>query len=115
MRSVSVSARVARPSRASESIAGVINPYRASFNADYADPAVAAEVASSMIPPIVPTLYLHGREDGAIGAELVKQAQDYLPAPGSRFELLDDVGHFLHLERPDLIWRHIEAWLPEPA
>ena len=27
----------------------------------------------------------------------------YLPAPGSAFELVDGVGHFLHLERPGAI------------
>ncbi|SIB88914.1 Probable epoxide hydrolase EphC [Mycobacteroides abscessus subsp. bolletii] len=98
-----------------DTIAGVINPYRASFNPDFADPTVDPEVVASMAPPSVPTLYLHGRTDGAMGSELVELAQDHLPAPGSRFELLDDVGHFLHLEDPDLIWRRIRSWLPEPA
>lgn len=98
-----------------ETISGVISPYRASFSPDHADPAAEAEAAASMNPPPIPTLYLHGSADGAMGAELVKEAADHLPAPGSRFELLDGVGHFLHLEDPDLIWQRIAAWLPAPA
>lgn len=98
-----------------DTIAGVINPYRASFSADHADPGAMAEAAASMNPPPVPTLYLHGTADGAMGAELVKDSGAFLPAPGSRFELLERLGHFLHLEDPALIWRRIHAWLPELA
>ncbi len=94
-----------------DTIAGVINPYRASFSPELADPAVAEEAAASMHLPPVPTLYLHGSTDGAIGAELLADVGAYLPAAGSAFQLLDGVGHFLHLEQPDEVWRRISAWL----
>ena len=38
------------------SIAGIICPYRASFNPDFGDPAVAAEAAATLAPPPVRTL-----------------------------------------------------------
>lgn len=60
--------------------------------------------------PAQPTLYLHGARDGCIGAELVKDAGAQL-SPGSRFSIVNDAGHFLHLERPDLVNGEILAWL----
>lgn len=96
-----------------ETIAGVVNPYRASFNAEVAEPDTEAEAAASMCLPPIPTLYLHGSTDGAIGAELLTDVAGCLPADGSVFELLDGVGHFLHLETPDEVWRRIGGWLTD--
>jgi pimeloyl-ACP methyl ester carboxylesterase len=94
-----------------DNISAIVNPYRASFNPDFADASAQAEAAATMMLPPVPTLYLHGARDGAIGAELVAHAAEHLPATGSEFKLLDDVGHFLHLEDPDGVWAHIRTWL----
>ncbi len=95
----------------SDTIAGVLGPYRASFNQDFADPSTVEEAASMFGLPAVPTYYLHGSDDGAIGAELLGDVTTYLPAPGSAFELVDGVGHFLHLERPDVLATKILSWL----
>ena len=35
----------------------------------------------------------------------------HLPAAGSAFEIIDGVGHFLHLEKPELIAAKISDWL----
>lgn len=94
-----------------ETIAGVINPYRAMFNPDYADPDATAEAAATYAAPPIPTLYLHGKNDGGLGAELLDGVEEQLPAAGSKFELIDGVGHFLHLEKPDLIAERICSWL----
>lgn len=94
-----------------ETIGGVINPYRASFNPEFADESTLAEAAASMALPPIPTYYLHGADDGAIGAELVSDVAHHLPAPGSAFEIVDGVGHFLHLERPHVLADKIIAWL----
>jgi pimeloyl-ACP methyl ester carboxylesterase len=94
-----------------ETIAGVINPYRASFNPQCGDPEAQTEALAALSVPPIPTLYLHGRQDGAIGAELLDDALTSLPAPGSAFELLEGVGHFLHLEAPDAVADRIVAWL----
>ncbi len=48
----------------------------------------------------VPTLHLAGSEDGCMHAGQAAGAERELPA-GSVVEVMDGVGHFLHLERPD--------------
>ena len=70
-----------------------------------------AEASATMQPPPVPTLFLHGARDGAIGAELLGDLAPHLPADGSVAEIVEDVGHFLHLEKPELIATKIGAWL----
>ncbi|WP_188195769.1 alpha/beta fold hydrolase [Nonomuraea sp. SYSU D8015] len=57
-----------------------------------------------------PVLYLHGAQDGCLGAELVKDAPSHLP-PGSRTELVAGAGHFLHLERPAEVNQLILDWI----
>ncbi len=57
-----------------------------------------------------PTLYLHGAADGCIGADLARGAEPLL-APSSRMVVVDDAGHFLHLEKPAEINEHILAWV----
>jgi pimeloyl-ACP methyl ester carboxylesterase len=69
----------------------------------------AEQRALAETPP-QPTLYLHGDRDGCIGADLVTRAPDHL-SPESTFVVLDDVGHFLHLEDPDRINGEILGWL----
>ena len=90
---------------------GVISPYRSTFNPQFADPEAVDEAAATMSLPAVPTLYLHGARDGAIGADLLGDVTEHLPVPGSAFELMDDVGHFLHLEQPEALWAKISGWL----
>lgn len=94
-----------------DTIASVVNPYRASFDPAFADPAVESEALAAVGLPPVPTLYLHGQRDGAIGADLLGDVGQFLPAPGSGFEILDGVGHFLHLEEPQTVWERIGGWL----
>ena len=93
-----------------DTIEGVISPYR-SLNPDYVDPDAAAEAEATLNLPALPTLFLHGANDGAIGVELLTEVDRYLPGAGSSFEIVNEVGHFLHLEAPDIIWRKIKAWL----
>jgi pimeloyl-ACP methyl ester carboxylesterase len=59
--------------------------------------------------PGQPTLYLHGAADGAFGVAGITGAQEELSA-GSHVEVLPDVGHFLHLERPAEVNRMILDW-----
>ena len=59
-----------------------------------------------------PLLYLHGTNDGCHG---VSQEQvDRVPGyggPGSASELIDGVGHFMLVERPQEINERITGWL----
>lgn len=57
-----------------------------------------------------PTLYLHGADDGCIGVELARGAERLL-APSSRMVVIDDAGHFLHLEKPGEVNDHILTWI----
>lgn len=57
-----------------------------------------------------PTLYLHGETDGCIAERLVVDAAEHL-APGSRMEVVDAAGHFLHLERPTAVDDRIVEWV----
>jgi pimeloyl-ACP methyl ester carboxylesterase len=57
-----------------------------------------------------PTLYLHGARDGCIGVDLVRGAERLL-APSSRMIVVDDAGHFLHLEEPGQVNHHILSWV----
>ncbi len=57
-----------------------------------------------------PTLYLHGARDGCIGVELARGAERLL-APSSRMVVIDDAGHFLHLEKPGEVNDHILTWV----
>ena len=94
-----------------ENVANVIAGYRASFNPDFADPNATAEASATLQDLPVPTLYLHGADDGALGVDVFGHPPDHLPAARSRFEIMDGGGHFLHLQRPDLMSARILDWL----
>ncbi|MET7936439.1 alpha/beta hydrolase [Streptomyces sp. NPDC005322] len=93
-------------------LAAAIGYYRALFDPSRHVEAYAAEQAATTASGRTPTLYLHGTADGCIGADVVRGAKDHLPA-GSRMQLVDGAGHFLHLERPEQINREVVAWLAE--
>ena len=90
-------------------LGAAIGYYRATLSGVGLDPRpeVAALDAAANDPVPLPTLYLHGATDGCMGADLAPAAAASLTAPGSRVEVVDDAGHFLHLERPDVVNRLI--------
>lgn len=51
-------------------------------------------------PPRLPTLYLHGAEDGCAAPDYARWVKDVLP-DGSAVGLVERAGHFLQLDRPD--------------
>jgi pimeloyl-ACP methyl ester carboxylesterase len=85
--------------RGPANLAAALGYYRATLGAVAPDPALAAEQAATQGVPTQPTLYLHGADDGCIGVELADGVGGLLPG-GSRVEVVDGTGHFLHLERP---------------
>jgi pimeloyl-ACP methyl ester carboxylesterase len=50
----------------------------------------------------VPSLYLHGADDGCIGAELTRDLDGAFER-GLELHVLPAVGHFLHLEAPERV------------
>jgi pimeloyl-ACP methyl ester carboxylesterase len=75
--------------------------YRQLWDTTRHDPALGAVqgAANGWVP--VPALYLHGADDGCIGAETADAAamKPFFPA-GVDVHVLPGVGHFLHLEDP---------------
>jgi pimeloyl-ACP methyl ester carboxylesterase len=84
--------------------------YRAQFDPSLHDEALAAEQAATSAPTPQPTLYLHGADDGCMGAELAAGAKDFL-GPGSEVAIIDDAGHFLQLEKPEEFNRRVLDFL----
>lgn len=85
-----------------ENLTAAIGYYRANPVGDLDAPAPAQAPQ--------PTLYLHGSRDGCISAELARGAERHL-APGSRMIVVEDAGHFLHLERAPEVNEHILSWI----
>jgi pimeloyl-ACP methyl ester carboxylesterase len=95
-------ARVKESLREPANLAAAVGYYRAAGATD-------EEQAPGRQAP-QPTLYLHGVADGCIGVELARGAESLL-APSSRMVVIEDAGHFLHLEKPSEVNEHILAWV----
>lgn len=103
--------RVKESLRDPANLAAALGYYRAMFDPAHQDPALAAEQAATTELNPQPTLYLHGADDGCVGAELAVGVEAFLPGEGSRVEVLDRCGHFLQLERPDEFGRLVVDFL----
>jgi pimeloyl-ACP methyl ester carboxylesterase len=53
-------------------------------------------------PPILPSLYLHGRDDGCMTPAFTHWVEKVLPA-GSKAAIVEHAGHFLQLDQPDKV------------
>ncbi|RKR89767.1 pimeloyl-ACP methyl ester carboxylesterase [Micromonospora pisi] len=60
-------------------------------------------------PLVTPTLQLHGAEDRGVLPRTAQGSGRYVTAP-YEWRLLDGVGHFPHLETPDLVLGEILRW-----
>lgn len=70
--------------------------------------------SAPLVPPR-PVLYLHGAGDGCIAVRYAEQARDVLDHPGSLVEVVDGAGHFLHLERPEVVNASILGFVGTPG
>ena len=92
-------------------LSSALGYYRHAFNPPAEVVAEVAELASRTQGPIqVPTLYLHGRNDGCIGAETFDGMESLFPA-GLTTRIFEGAGHFLHLEQPDDVLRAVLEFL----
>ncbi len=95
-----------------ENLAAALGYYRALFDPSRQSPDLAAEQqAVSGVPP-QPTLYLHGAQDGCMGADVTATVGSVL-APGSDAVVVEGTGHFLHLERPAEVNARIVGFLTD--
>ncbi len=93
-----VKASIGEPDR----LTAAVGYYRAMFDPSRRSPAYeAAQVASDGSPP-QPTLYLHGADDGCMGADLIGDVLGHL-APGSEQLVVPGSGHFLQLDQPQTV------------
>ncbi|MEI7591983.1 MAG: alpha/beta hydrolase [Actinomycetes bacterium] len=90
-----------------ENLMAALGYYRAMFQPELQVPELQTEQDACNAPTPQPTLYLHGRNDGCVGIEVVEGALDYLPNPDSRIEIIENAGHFIQVEQPDIVNRLI--------
>jgi pimeloyl-ACP methyl ester carboxylesterase len=76
--------------------------------------ALAPDLAATFRNPLpridVPTLYLHGTDDGCVGPELARGQEHFFRGP-LRSVGIAGAGHFLHLEAPGEVAREVLDWL----
>jgi pimeloyl-ACP methyl ester carboxylesterase len=85
-----------------ENLAAALGYYRATLGDGLRDPGLDdLQAATQRVPP-QPTLYLHGANDGCVGVGVAEAARS-MAGPHVSIEIVGDAGHFLHLERPDVV------------
>jgi len=91
-------------------MAAALGYYRAALGDAFRDPAHVDAQNATQAVPAQPTLYLHGANDGCIGPEVADSARSMVGA-NVQIEVIDGVGHFLHLESPDAVNTRIVEFL----
>ena len=80
--------------------------YRANFRGTK-PPAEYADLHRLLLePPTVPTLYLHGDDDGCVAPDYIPWVERVLPEGSDAF-VVEGAGHFLQLEQPEVVAQHI--------
>jgi len=97
-----------------ESWRAALGPYRATIR-NTPPPVRYAELNRFWTEaPILPSLYLHGRDDGCMTSAFTHWTEKVLPA-GSDAAIVEHAGHFLQLEQPDKVAELILAFIGSPG
>ncbi|ORC01149.1 alpha/beta fold hydrolase [Mycobacterium persicum] len=97
-----------------ESWHAALGPYRATIR-NTRPPAGYAELNRWWTePPRLPSLYLHGRDDGCATPAFTHWTEKVLPA-GSDVAIVDHAGHFLQLEQPEKMAELILTFVGTPG
>jgi pimeloyl-ACP methyl ester carboxylesterase len=90
-------------------IRNTLRIYRANFDTSLHDPALSGLARITETTASKPLMLLGGADDGCIDPRFLREAHSGL-ATGSRIEILENAGHFLHLERPETVARLALEW-----
>jgi pimeloyl-ACP methyl ester carboxylesterase len=91
-----------------------LGPYRATIRNTRPSPRYAQLNELWTKEPVLPCLYLHGRDDGCMTPAFALWAQKVLPA-GSEVAIVEHAGHFLQLEQPDKVADLVLAFIGAPG
>ncbi|MCW2650005.1 MAG: hypothetical protein QOE41_4346 [Mycobacterium sp.] len=83
-----------------------LGPYRATVRPGKRPPQYQELERHWQRPLRLPTLCLHGADDGCMGVKLAERTRTALP-PGGVMHVIDRAAHFLQLEQPDVVARRI--------
>lgn len=83
-------------------LSAALGYYRATLGNGKRDERYEQAQHASQVVPTQSLLYLHGRNDGCLGVEVAQAAAPSYPA-NVTVEIVDNAGHFLHLEQPELV------------
>src|ERR1700758_4568186 len=89
-----------------ESWRAALGPYRATVRNTRPPPQYAELHRYRLSAPTLPTLYLHGNDDGCATSAYSDWVRHVLP-PDSELQRIGYAGHFLQLEQPDVVAKHI--------
>ncbi|MFA1544393.1 alpha/beta fold hydrolase [Actinomadura monticuli] len=93
-------------------VEAAIGYYRAMLDPSRLIERYAAEQEAASAVGELPVLYLHGADDGCLGADVVDMgAVEAALPPGSRARLVPEAGHFLQLDNPAEVNARILEWL----
>lgn len=91
-----------------------LGPYRATIR-NRRPPARYAELHRHWrSAPQLPSLYLHGRNDGCMTAAVVPWVSRVLPADSDAL-VIEDAGHFLQLDTPEQVAKAVLAFIGAPG
>ena len=100
---------VKRCLRNPENLSAALGYYRATLGDAKKDPSVDEEQRLCFEAPPQPTLYLHGVNDGCCGKEVAESAKAM--CPNVNLEFVDNAGHFLQVEQPEIVNQLIVDWV----